>query len=394
MNAPKQAPSFLHRHGVKLVLSLIITASIVFAMKKGGLKFIPDGGNFDQLRWWAIPAYMVTLVCNHVFRAIRWRFLLRSQAEVPKKKLLSVSWIGFAAILVMPFRIGELVRPYMMRTPGKRDASGRIVGAISMPAATGSVVAERVVDGLYLSIVLAIALLTVPHLEPLPEKVVGLPVSVAQVRHAGFLMVGVFTVALTVIAVFYAARDFARRATLAVFGIVSKKLGEKLAGMAENLADGFHFFSRGKDALGFLGETTIYWFCNAAGTWILAWGCGVAHANGSPITFGEACAVMGMVCIAILVPGPPGLLGTLQLGLYAGMTMYFPKEMVVGPGAAFVFIIYLVQFVWTIFAALIFLVSDRSNLHQLEEAEGILPPHDDNPDAPGAEKLAPSASPR
>jgi len=53
-----------------------------------------------------------------------------------------------------------------------------------------------------------------------------------------------------------------------------------------------------------------------------------------------------------------------------------------------------VQFVWTIFAALIFLVSDRSNLHQLEEAEGILPPHDDNPDAPGAEKLAPSASPR
>jgi uncharacterized protein (TIRG00374 family) len=379
---------------VKLVLSVIITASIVFAMKKGGLKFIPDGGNFDQVRWWAIPVYLVTLIINSVFRATRWRFLLRSIADVPKKRLLSVSWIGFAAILVMPFRIGELVRPYMLRTAGKREASGKIVGAITMPAATGSVVAERVVDGLYLSIVLAIALIVVPHLEPLPEKVVGLPVSVAQVRHAGFLMVGVFSAALVVIAVFYAARDFARRATLAVFGVVSRKLGEKLASMAENLADGFHFFSRGKDAFGFLVETSIYWFFNAFGTWLLALGCGVVHANGLPITFGESCAVMGMVCIAILVPGPPGLLGTFQLGLYAGMTMYFPTDVVVGPGAAFVFLIYILQFGWTVLAAAFFLVTDKTNWQKLEEAEGIIPPSDDVPERASGEKLAHSASPR
>ncbi len=377
---------------MKLIASAIITVCIVLGLRRGGLKFIPEGGNFSHVKWWAVPAYVLTLFGVNWYRAVRWRFLLRSIAEVPKKRLLAVSWIGFAAILIMPFRIGELVRPYMMRTTGKREADGRVVGAITMPAATGSVVAERVVDGLYLSIVLAIALLTVPHLEPLPEKVVGLPVSVAQVRHAGFAAVGVFATALTVIAVYYWARDFARRATLAVFGIVSPKLAEKLASMAENLADGFHFFSRGKDALGFLWETTLYWFFNAFGTWILAWGCGVIHADGSPITFGESCAVMGMVCIAILVPGPPGLLGTFQLGLYAGLTMYFAPEMVVGPGAAFVFLIYLVQFSWTVLAALGFLWGHPDAWRALEEAEGILPPPDDGP--PDAKKLAapPAAS--
>jgi hypothetical protein len=377
VEAPPPATSFLSRHGTKLVGSIVIGASLIWGLAKGGLKFIPEGGSFDQLTWWAVPAYLVTLIINSVFRATRWRFLLRKVADVPKLRLVSVSWIGFAAILVMPFRIGELVRPYMIRTPGKKDASGRVVGAISMPAATGSVVAERVVDGLYLSIVLAIALLVVPHLEPLPDKVVGLPVAVERVRQAGFMMVGVFTVALIVIAVYYAARDFARRATLAVFGVVSKKLGERLASMAESLADGFHFFGHARDALLFLWETTVYWFFNAFGTWILALGCGVAHANGAPITFGEACAVMGTVCITILIPGPPGLLGTFQLGLYAGMTMYFSKEMVVGPGAAFVFIIYITQFCWTLLSAAGCLLLDKSYWRKLEEAEGILPKPDD-----------------
>jgi hypothetical protein len=388
VNAPKKpAPTFLQRHGVKLIASAVITVGIVFGLRMGGLKFIPEGGNFSQVTWWAVPAYILTLFGVNWYRGVRWRFLLRSIADVPKTRLIAVSWIGFAAILILPFRIGEIVRPYMLRTSGKRDASGRVVGAISMPAATGSVVAERVVDGLYLSIVLAIALLTVPHLEPLPEKVVGLPVSVAQVRHAGFAAVGVFSAALAVIAVYYFARDFARRATLAVFGLVSKKLAEKLASMAESLADGFHFFSRGRDAAGFLWETTLYWFFNAFGTWILAWGCGVVHADGSHITFGESCAVMGMVCIAILVPGPPGLLGTFQLGLYAGLTMFFTRDMVVGPGAAFVFLIYLIQFVFTVLAALAMLWGRPDAWRALEEAEGLLPPRQDD-DPPTDEKLA------
>jgi hypothetical protein len=354
-----------------------MTASLVYGMKKGGLKFIPEGGNFEHLRWWSIPAYLVTLIVMSYFRAVRWRFLLRTIADVPRKKLVAVSWIGFAAILLLPFRIGELVRPYMLRTPGKTDASGRTVGAISMSAATGSVVAERVVDALYLGIVLAVALFTVPHLEPLPETVVGIPISVERVRQGGFMMLGVFTVAFVVIAVFYAARGFAHRATLAVFGLVSKKLAEKLAAMAESFADGLHFLGNGRDAAGFLLETTVYWGLNAFGMWILAAGCGVAHADGSGITYGEACALMGMLGIAVLIPGPPGLLGTFQAGIYAGMTMYFPTHVVVGEGAAFVFLLYLVQFGWTTLSAAGFVWGVPGAWRAIEEAEGILPPTPD-----------------
>lgn len=350
-----ETKGFFRKNAAKLVASFVITAGILFTLQKGGLTLWPRAEAFQHVRWVSIPAYLVTVGIMSYFRAVRWRFLLRSFADVPRKRVLAVSWIGFAAILLMPFRLGEMVRPYMLREKGK----------LSVTTATGTVVAERVVDGLYLSILLAAALVFVPTIEPLPANVVGLPISVAQVRASGFVMLGIFTAAFATIAVFYFAREWANRMTLAVFGLVSRKLGEKLAGTAEKLANGLHFLGRGRDAGGFLVETTLYWGLNAFGMWLLAWGCGVVHADGSPPTFGEACALMGMLGCTILIPGPPGLLGVFQAGIYAGMTMYYPESVVTQSGAAYVLLMYLVQLVWTIGAASFFLVFDRKAMKAL-----------------------------
>ena len=354
-----KGPGFLSRHKGKLIASAIITVSIWLMMRKGGLALVPEGGSFSQVKWWTLPVYAASYMAANYFRAGRWRYLLRSFADVPTKRILAVSWIGFAAIIIMPFRIGEFVRPYMIREKGK----------VSLSSATGTVVAERVVDGLYLSIVLATALIMVPTISPLPDTVVGIPVSVAHVRDSGFVMLGVFTTAFIVIAVFYFARSWAKRATLLVFGVVSKRLAEKLADTAEKLANGLHFLGRGRDAIPFLLETTAYWGLNVLGMWLLAWGSGVTHANGTPITFGETCALMGMLGVTILIPGPPGLLGVFQAGIYAGMTMYFPTEIVTGPGAAYVFLLYALQVGWTLTAAAFFMIIDRKNVTRLREAE-------------------------
>lgn len=358
-----ESKGFFRRHAAKLVASVIVTAAIVYTLEKGGLTLRPEGGDFATLRerWWTVPAYLVTLVAMSYFRAVRWRFLLRSFASIPVRRVLAVSWIGFAAILILPFRIGEIVRPYMIREKGR----------VSMSSAAGTVVAERVVDGLYLSIILAIALLLVPTIDPLPDRVVGLPVSVAQVRMSGFAMLAVFTAAFLVIAAFYFAREWARRTTLRVFGLVSKRLGEKLAETAEKLANGLHFLGRGRDAAGFLFESSLYWGFNVCGMWLLAYGCGVQHADGSAITFGESCALMGMLGCTILIPGPPGLLGVFQAGIYAGMSMYFPTAIVTGGGAAYAFTLYAIQIVWTLFAAAIFLAFDRGAMRTLAKAPAM-----------------------
>jgi hypothetical protein len=335
--------SFVRRHAVKLVLSALITGGVIYTAARGGLKLVPDGGDFSGVHWWAVGAYVPVLVALTWFRSVRWRFLLRAIVDVPKRRLFAVSSVGFAAIVLMPFRLGEFVRPYMLRTPPGQRSDGRPV--LTMTAATGSIVAERVLDGVFLGLMLAIVLLAVPTVHPLPDRVMNLPISVAAVRTTGFVVLGIFVVALATIAVFYFARAWAHRATLAVFGLVSRSLAEKLAAFAEKLADGLHVLGRGRDALGFLLETAAYWFLNAVGMWMLAVGCGIVHADGTAITLPEACGLMGVLGCTILIPGPPGLLGVFQAGLYAGMAMYFPAQIVSGPGAAYVFLVYMTQLV-------------------------------------------------
>jgi hypothetical protein len=259
----------------------------------------------------------------------------------------------------------------MMRTRPEQRRAGEKV--ITMTAATSSVVAERVIDGLYLSIVLALALVFVPTIQPLPDKVVGIPVSVEHVRMSGYAMLGLFCVAFTTIAVFYFARSWAHRMTLAIIGKASMRLAEKLAGMAEKFADGLHIFGRPRDAAGFLVETTLYWGFNAVGMWFLAWGCGVAHADGTGPSFGEACALMGMLGCAILIPGPPGLLGVFQAGIYAAMTMFYPTSVVIGAGAAYVFLMYVSQVVFQLAAGGFGLWMERGGLKALEQAVDVGP---------------------
>jgi glycosyltransferase 2 family protein len=333
--------SFLRRHAVKLVASVLITVGVLYTVHAGGLKMVPDKGDFGSVHWIALALYAPLVVVMTWFRSVRWRFLLRQIIEVPKMRLFAVSCAGFLMILLLPFRLGELARPYMLRTRPEDVKPGQPV--LSMTAATSSIVAERVIDGMFISVVLAIALLTVPTLQPLPEKVMNLDISVEHVRMLGFGMLGLFSVAFTTIAVFYFARKWAIRATEVVIGIVSKPLAAKLASFAAHLADGLHVFRRGRDFFGFLFETAIYWGLNALSMWRLAAACGVVHADGSAITFGESCTLLGMLSCTILIPGPPGLLGVFQAGIYAGMTMYFPTAIVAGPGAAYVFLLYVSQ---------------------------------------------------
>ena len=355
-------PGFLRRHAGRFIGSALLTVCVIWAARHSGLELLPSWSRFAHVKWWTVVVYLALVASWTYFRAVRWRYLLRKAApDVKRPRLLAVSLVGFAAILLLPFRLGEFVRPAMLREKGK----------VSFSAATGSIVAERIVDGVYLSVVLVIALLVVPTIRPLPEHVVGLPVTVAQTRWYAWVTAGGFITGLVVLMVFYFARDFAKRATLAVFGIVSKKLAEKLATEAEKLAHGLDFFGSWRDALGFLLESTGYWMINAFSMLVLAWGCGLQHADGTPPTFGEACAIMGMLGMAILIPGPPGMLGVFQAGLMCGMTMYYPEEIVRDRGAVYACVMFLVQIAWIVSSGAVAMFSGHTSLKQIAADEKL-----------------------
>src|SRR4051812_5595104 len=201
--APGPSPSLLQRHGLKLALSLLLGGGLAWLLSRGGLPLLPPASSFEALRPWTVVAYVGTLAMVHTLRAVRWRHLLAPVGRASLRTVIVVSWIAFGAILLSPFRSGEVVRPYLITR--RSD--------VRLWEATGTVGAERVIDGLVLSLMLFAGLQLAVPVSPLPDHVGSLPVAPATVPRAAYGALAIFLCAFVLMGVFFFARDFARRVT-------------------------------------------------------------------------------------------------------------------------------------------------------------------------------------
>lgn len=356
VEAPPAAPhgGWLKRHRIKLAASLLVGAGFAWLMHAGALPLLPSSQALARVRWWTVVGYVALWCCVHVVRGARWTWLLTPVHRVPMRRILAVSWIGFAGIVLLPFRAGEMVRPVLIRKKGH----------LSGWAATGTIGAERVIDGLCLSVMLFVGLTVSRPLDPLPTHIGNLPVPASIVPAAAYAALGLFAAAFSLMGLFYWRRALARRWTERAVGLVSRPLGTWLADRVDQVADGLRFLPRLRFSVPFIAATAFYWLLNAAASWLLAWGCGFHD-----ITFAEACVSIGVLALGILVPNAPGFFGAFQIALYAGFAMYFPPSQVVGAGAAFVFIIYLAQLGITFTAGAASMLIERTGLREALEPE-------------------------
>ncbi len=324
----RRALASLRDHAVKVVASLVIAGGFVWMFAKGGLPLLPPWSAFEQMTWWAVPLAVAFNIAASFFRTYRWVYLLRPLSPgIHRWRVLGLGLLGATAVLFAPFRMGEVARPYLIAQDRE----------VTFAQATGTVGAERVIDGLFVTVSLLVALLASTPLSPLPTKVGELSLPVAKVYPAVYAMLGVFTAAFVAMGLFYWARDFARRMTLAVVGVASRRLAEFLADKVQHVADGLAFLPSGSVTRPFLRDTIVYWLVVALGQWAALRGTGV------PATFVEAWVTVGVVGLGSLIPAGPGFFGAYQLAAFCGLAMYFDEAIVLGPGVAFVFVIYTTQ---------------------------------------------------
>jgi uncharacterized protein (TIRG00374 family) len=312
--------------------AVALLAAFAWLLHIGALPIVPDRAAFALVRWWVIPVYALIWGIVMFSRAGRWYWMLKATHPVPMSRVLRVSFIGLAALTILPFRAGELVRPTLICRRSK----------ISWWAATGTVGAERVVDGLFVCGVLFLGL-AFGHPETSSSSRVGrLPLEVSMVVSAAYSALALFTCLFAALALFYWRRERARKVVEKLVGLASPTLAAKLAGALERFTDGLRFLPRARFTLPFLAGTASYWLFNALGIELLAWGCGL-----DGLTIFPTCVVLGVLCLGVLAPQAPGFFGAFQLSLYAALALYFAPEQVVGPGSAFVFLLYVIQLILT-----------------------------------------------
>jgi glycosyltransferase 2 family protein len=326
----------------KLALSLVPAAGFVWLLQRGALPLVPDREELGRVPASTFVLYLAVWSTMYSLRTCRWWFLLRPIEHVPLRTVVRVACLGLAAVVLLPFRMGEAVRPILIRREGR----------LSAWAATGTIGAERVLDGLCVSTLLLVSLALARPLDPLPDRIGDLPVPASLVPGAALTAALVFAAGSVVMGIFYLWRGWAQRMTELVIGLVSLRLARWLAARVGEIAEGLGFLKQPRYAVPFILATVTYWLLNGATFWVLAEGTGLGD-----IGFFGAAATMGVVSLGILVPATPGFFGAFQLATYAGLAMYLAPDLVMSKGATFTFLGYLLPVGLSVVAGVVALLA-------------------------------------
>jgi len=270
----------------------------------------------------AVLLYLATLAVTHLFRSWRWDFLLRPLGvSVPLRRLLPISSVGFMAILALPVRAGEFVRPYFVA----RDKRVR------MSAALGTVAVERIVDGLMLSILFFVSYLLSDHDGFQRELRAGAWLSL-------LLFIGLTTFLALAQVWTDATIELALR--LSLLRRFAPARADRIGERIRSVISGFKVMADRRNFGLFLLQSALYWGTNGFGMWLLAVKMGLA------ISFSAALTTMAVTGVVLSLPNSPGLVGQFHAAIKLGLSAYLPIAVVNSNGIAYAIVLHGIQTVW------------------------------------------------
>lgn len=347
------------KKALKLLLSLAVTAVLLWL----AFKDTDWSGMWASLRtanyFWIFPYFSVLLLI-HVFRTLRWGALLSGLEKVPFRKLNEASGIGFMMLLILPFRLGEFARPFLIA-----QRSG-----IRRSAAMASVVLERIVDGLFVASMLRILLFFVPT----EGKHIML------VRNGANLMFAVFGGGLLFLLFATWQRERAVALVRATAGRLSTALADKVAHVVDTFVGAMRQLPDGRHTALFFLYTVIYWALNGVGMTLLSY----AFPPDAQIGIFESYVVLAVLIVFLMIPAAPGMVGTFQMGVKIGLTLFVPEHVINTSGLAYANVLWLCQTVQQISLGMILLSMSQTSFGQLAGKLGKNDPGSETP--PGREE--------
>ena len=247
-------------------------------------------------------AYLGLLVVVQLCRSLRWNYLLAPLGvRIPTGPLLAISSVGFMAILALPARLGEFVRPGLLRKRG-----------VSASAALGTVAVERIVDGLLVSLFVfgAFFALRGPDVAGLDDA--------DRVRRARRVRARARLPRRSRCKLARADRAVLAQALAVAAVRAAHRRGDR-AQAARHDPRLRGACATGANLAAFIAWSIVYWVVQRPRRLRAR-----ARRSASTSALVGAFATMGLVAVGITLPNSPGLVGQFQWFTLLGLSLYIP----------------------------------------------------------------------
>ncbi len=325
---------------LKLAASLVVTGALMWWAFRD-THWQEQLGYLKSANYvWVLP-YLGILTLIHVCRTVRWGYLLSGMERVPFKKLNEASAIGFMMLLVLPFRLGEFARPYLI---AQRS------GIRKSPAMT-TVVLERIVDGLFVATLLWVLLFFVPDVPP-------------ELHLIATGLFGIFGGGLTFLLFSLWKQKLAVHLVRTTIGRVAPGAADRAAEIVDAFVGGMRRLPSAKHVVGFFAATFIYWGANGLGMTMMA------RAFGLELNLFQGMVVLVVLVAGLMIPAAPGMVGTFQAATKYGLALFLPLELVNGAGIAYANVVWLCQTAQQIGFGLLFMSLSQLSFREITEKMG------------------------
>jgi glycosyltransferase 2 family protein len=269
----------LVRHRLfQVLVSLAIGAALLW-LAIARIDLAGLGAELAQVR----PGWLVAAVALYwvalMLRSWRWRILLAPVRALSFGQVFHGLLVGYAANYLLPARLGELVRA---------DFLGRRYG-ISRLSVVGTIVVERLFD---VVVFIGFIFAGMAALHSSGDSRIGPILHLVELVAVGCIVLVILLVVLV--------------------RLRHKPLPRSIAFLEKRLralAAGLHLITGAQEVALLVAATAIVWTADTVTFWLMA------RALNQELALLQLLLVMGMSCLAALIPAAPGNIGALQYAL-------------------------------------------------------------------------------
>lgn len=276
--------------GISIIFMVILFKDIDFATLRRVLA---------RVNYFYILLAVACTFTSFFFRAARWHYLLIPEKRIPLSSLYPATVIGYMANNLLPARLGEFVRAYIL---AQREG-------LQTPTVFASLVIDRLFDGFTVMLILLFTLLTL-HL---PQ---GFSNAESLLRSGGIVS---FALYLSVILFLFFLKYQTVR-TLAWTGIILKpfpqRVSEKIIPLLGSFIGGIKMSSNSGHIMAVLLSSLAVWtFCVIPVDLVLR-----GFAIHLPVT--ASMFILVLLVFAVMVPASPGYIGTYHSACFMGLSAF------------------------------------------------------------------------
>ncbi len=269
------------RQGVQLAVGLAISGASVYLLLR--MVDLPRvGAALAQAQSGLLLAAAGMYFVAMTLRAWRWTVLLVPVKRLTLRQVWPVSVLGYAGNLILPARLGEVLRAAVLRTRG-----------VPMSAGLATVATERVIDGLTTVVLVLVTMPLLPQSAP------------RWLITAGRVVGGVFATGLLVLWLVLAARPLVARILDRL--CIRFPLLRKPSAWMLRFVDGLAVLRSPSLLAKTLLLTALAWVASIGEYWL------AMRAMGVQLTPAAAAFSISAIGLSSAIPAAPGYVGTQEL---------------------------------------------------------------------------------